>query len=46
MGSDIGIISKVINIVSKINVLSVRGIPKKKLQNGLSFKELKMADQI
>ena len=34
------------NIVSKINVLSDRGIPKKKLQNGLSFKKFKTADPI
>ena len=34
MGNGIGIIPKVINIVSKINILSDRSIPKKKSQNG------------
>ena len=33
MRNGIAIISKVINIVSKINILSDRGIPKIKLQN-------------
>ena len=34
IGNGIGIIPKVINIVSKITILSDSGIPKKKLQNG------------
>ena len=46
MGNGIGINSEVINIVSKNNVLSDRGIPKKKLQNGLSFKKFKIANPI